>query len=322
MKTGIRLSAWFCITAFFAATSYAQPYPAKVVRMVVAFGAGSGNDTVGRIIAAGLAQAWGQQVIVDNRPGAAGNIGAEYAAKAPPDGYTLFLMSMAFAGSPHMYKNLAYDINRDFVPITLVVTSPSILVVHRSLPVRTVAELIKLAKSRPGAINYSSGGVGTPTWVAGEVFKSRAGIDLLHVPYRSGADAITAVLSGEVSVYFAPLAVALPHIRTGRLHPLAVTSAGRLPLLPEYQTVAELGFPGYQAGNWYGLMAPARTAKEITTAIRNAALAAMNNPATGKRLADLGYVTVGDQPEEFAAFIKTETATLGKLLKAMNITPE
>ena len=297
----------------------AQAYPAKPVRLMVSFSAGSGSDTIGRLVAGGMSQAFGQQVIVDNRGGAAGNIGAELAAKAPPDGYSLFLVNMGHAANVTLYPKLPYDLMRDFAPVTQLATSPSIVVVHPSLPVKSMAELVRLAKAKPGAINYSSGGIGTPTFVAGEMFKGQAGIDLLHVPYKSGGEAIIGVITGEASVYFAPLATALPQVRDGKLRALAVTTTKRLPLLPEYPTVAELGYPGYQAGNWYGLMVPVKTPPETITAIRTAAIAGMGNPAVNKRMTDLGYVIIGDQPDEFTAFLRSEIAKLAKILKGIRV---
>ena len=305
-----------------ASSSWAQRYPAKVVRLLVPFSPGSGSDTLGRIIAGGLTDVVGQQVIVDNRAGAAGNIGAEIAAKAPPDGYTLLLANLGHAANVSLYRNLPYDVVRDFAPVTQLASAPAIVVAHPSLPVRSLDELVKLAKARPGAINYASGGVGTPTFVAAELFKAQAGVNLLHVPYRAGGEALTAVLSGEVSIYFSPLATALPHVRQGRLRPLAVTAAKRVPVLPEYPTVAELGYPGYQSGNWYGLLVPAKTPKEIIAAIRAAAVGALNNETISRRLADLGYVAIGDQPEEFAAHIKAEIESLGRILRESRITAE
>jgi tripartite-type tricarboxylate transporter receptor subunit TctC len=214
-----------------------------------------------------------------------------------------------------MYRNLTYDLRRDLAPVTQVATSPSLVVVHPALPVKTLAALVRLAKNKPGDINYSSAGIGTATFLAGELFKGHAGIDLLHVPYRSGGEAITAVVSGEVSVYFAPMAVALGHVRHGRLRPLAVTSIKRVPVLPEYPTVDESGYPGYQAGNWYGLCVPARTPKEIIAAIRGATLNALQSGDTSKALIDLGYVLVGDEPEQFAAHISAEAEKLAKILR-------
>ena len=296
----------------------AQGYPVKPVRFIIPFSAGSGTDTIGRIVAGGMSQAFGQQVVVENRAGASGNIGAEVAAKAPPDGYTLFLVNMGHAANVTLHaKTLAYDLTRDFAPVTQIASSPSIVVVHPSLPVKSVAELVKLAKAKPGAIHYGSGGVGTPTFVAGELFKRHAGVDLLHVPYKSGGEAIIGVLTGEVPVYFAPLSTALPHVQQGKLRALAVTTPKRLDVLPQHPTVAESGYKEYQAGNWYGILVPARTPKEIIAAVRTAAVAAVKSPAVSKRMAELGYVIIADQPEEFAAHIRSEIASLGKVLQGV-----
>ncbi|MCC6534338.1 MAG: tripartite tricarboxylate transporter substrate binding protein [Burkholderiales bacterium] len=309
----------FALVAGSAAHAATQTYPAKPVRLIVSFSAGSGSDTIGRLIARGLTQALGQQVIVDNRAGAAGNIGAELAARAPADGYALLLVNMGHAANAIMYKNLGYDLRRDFAPVMQIASSPSVVVLHPSVPAKTLPEFVKLAKARPGDIAYCSGGVGTPTFVAGELFKHQAGVNLLHVPYRSGGEAITAVLAGEVSVYFAPMATALPNIRQARLRALAVTSSKRVPVLSDYPTVAEMGYPGYQAGNWYGLAAPAKTAQEVIAAIRGAALNALRTPEINKALTDLGYVVIADEPDDFAAHIQAEIDKLSRILRDIRV---
>jgi len=183
--------------------------------------------------------------------------------------------------------------------------------------VKSMAELVKLARARPGTVHYGSGGIGTPTFVAGELFKMQSGVDLMHVPYKSGGEAIIGVVTGEVPVYFSPLATALPHVQQGRLRGLAVTTLKRLPQLPQYPTVAESGYPAYQAGNWYGVLVPAKTPKEAIGTIRNAAIRGMNDSAVNKRMVDLGYVIIGDQPEDFAAHIRSEIASLAKILKGL-----
>jgi tripartite-type tricarboxylate transporter receptor subunit TctC len=293
----------------------AQTYPAKVIRYIVPMSPGSGADTLARIVTGGMGNILGQQVIVDNRTGASGNIGAEAGAKAAPDGYTLFQASSTHAGNVSLYRNLSYDLVRDFAPVTQLASSPSLAVVHPSLPVKSIADLVRLAKARPGEINYASTGTGTATWVAGELFKSMARINLLHVPYRGGGEAATAVASGEVSVYFGPLSVLMPQVKAGRLRALAVTTAKRLAVAPELPTIAELGYPDYQSGNWYGIVVPAKTSRDIINTLRNAAAQALAEPKISKQLADLGYVLVGDQPEEFGAFIKSEIATLGNIIR-------
>ncbi len=295
----------------------AQGYPAKPPRLIVSFSAGSGTDTIARIVAGGMATAMGQQIIVDNRGGAAGNIGAEIAARAPADGYTLFLANLGHAANVSIYRKLPYDLVRDFAPVVQLAYIPSMLAVHPSLPARTVAEFVKLAKARPGAINYGSGGIGTPSYITGELFCARAGVALTHVPYKSGGEALTAVVTGEVPLFFAPLSTTLPLRQQGRLNGLAVTSVSRLPAAPDLPTVAESGYPGFQTGNWYGLMVPAKTPADVVSAINRAALAALKDPAISRRLTDLGFVTVGDQPAEFAAHVQSEIAGLAKVLKGL-----
>ena len=314
--------AGFVLTAcvFGAAPASAQTYPVKTLRMVVPFSAGSGSDTLGRLMAGALTEGFGQQVIVDNRAGAAGNIGAEIVAKAPADGYTLLFANIGHAANVTLYRSMGYDIQRDFAPVTQVASAPAIVVVHPSLPVKSIAELVRLAKAKPGAINYASGGAGTATFIAAELFTGPAGIELLHVPYRAGGEALTSVLSGETSVYFAPLATALPHVRQNRLRALAVTSTKRVSLLPELPTVAELGHRGYQSGNWYGILVPAKTPREIVMALHGQTVKALAAAALNKRLVDLGYISIGDTPEEFAAHIRGEIASLAKVLRDLKVT--
>ena len=300
----------------------AQGYPAKPVRYLIPMSPGSGADTIGRIVAGGMSQALGQQVVIDNRTGAAGNIGAELAAKSPPDGYTVFQASMTHAVNATLYANLPYDLVRDFAAVTLVANSPSMVVVHPSLPVKSLAELVKLAKARPGALNYASTGAGSATFLAAEMFKSRAGVNLQHVPYRGGGESLIAVITGEVSVYLGPLAVVLPQVQQGKLRALAVTTPQRLPALRGYPTVAESGYPGYEAGNWYGLVVPAKAPREAITALRNAVLAAYKNPTVAKRMDDLGYVQGGSSPEEFASFIRSEIDKLAKILRQVGAKTE
>jgi len=298
-----------------AALAGAQTYPAKPVRYVIPMSPGSGADTIGRIVTGGMSPALGQQIVIDNRTGAAGNIGAELAAKSPPDGYTVFQASMTHAVNVTLYRSLPYDLVRDFAAVTLLANSPSMVVVHPSLPVKSVPELVKLAKARPGALNYASTGAGTATFLAAEMFKTRAGVNLQHVPYRGGGEALIAVVTGEVTVYLGPLATVLPQVQQGKLRGLAVTTLQRLPMLRDFPTVAESGYPGYEAGNWYGLIVPAKTPREAITALRNAVLAAYKVPAVAKRMEDLGYVQGGSQPEEFAAYIRSEIDKLAKILK-------
>jgi tripartite-type tricarboxylate transporter receptor subunit TctC len=298
-------------------TGSGQAYPAKLIRYVIPMSPGSGADTIGRIVTGGMSPTLGQQIVIDNRTGAAGNIGAELAAKSPPDGYTVFQASMTHAVNVTLYRNLPYDLVRDFAAVTLLANSPSMVVVHPSLLVTTVGELVRLAKTRPGQLNYASTGAGTATFLAAEMFKTRAGVNLQHVPYRGGGEALIAVVTGEVTVYLGPLATVLPQVQQGKLRGLAVTTLQRLPVLRDYPTVAESGYPDYEAGNWYGLVVPAKTPREAITALRNAVLAAYKVPAVAKRMEDLGYVQGGSQPEEFAVYIRSEIDKLAKILHGL-----
>ena len=303
-----------CGAALMSATTLAQTYPTKPVRYVIPMSPGSGADVIGRIVAIGLAPALGQQVVVDNRTGAAGNIGAELVAKAPPDGYTVFQGSMTHTTNVSLYTNLTYDLVRDFAPVTLLATSPASLVVHPSLPVNTVADLVAFAKARPGQLNYASTGLGTATFLAAEMFKERAGIDLLHVPYRGGGESLASVVTGETSVYFGPLPAMMSLIKQARLRALAVTTAKRVSAAPDLPTIAESGYPGYETGNWYGILAPVKTPKETIGILHSAALAALRNPQVANRMSELGYVAIGNTPDEFAAHIRSEVQKLAKIL--------
>jgi tripartite-type tricarboxylate transporter receptor subunit TctC len=306
--------------AFGAATSIAQSYPVKPVRYIVTGSPGSSTDALGRVLAESLSQHFGRQVVVDNRTGS--NLGAEIVAKSPADGYTLLQMTISLAVNVTLYKSLAYDLLRDFSPVTHLVTDPAVLVVHPSLPVKSVTDLIKLAKMKPDALSYSSGGTGTFTFLAAELFNGQAGIKMLHVPYKGGGPALTSVIAGEVMVYFAPLGVALPHLRSARLRPLGVTTLKRMPLVPDLPTVAESGLKGYESGNWFGLLVPAKTPREIVLALHNASVAVLRNPAMIRRLNDMAYVPVGGTPEELAAHIRVEIERLGKIVRALNLAAE
>jgi tripartite-type tricarboxylate transporter receptor subunit TctC len=317
-----RLSVLICLIGLSAAQSWGQSYPVKVVRYVVPGSAGSGADVLGRIMAGGMSQVFGQQVIVDNRAGAAGNIGSEIVARAPADGYTLLQITMTQAVNVSLYRNLPFDLVRDLAPVTQIASAPSMVVVHPSLPVKSIGDLVRLAKAKPGAINYASAGTGTPTFMAAELFKGQAGVNMVHVPYKGGGEAMTSTMSGETTVYFPSITTAMPFVRRGSLRALAVTTAKRLPFLPQYPTVAEAGYPHYQSGNWYGLMVPAKTPQETIAAIRDVLVAALNDPAVGKRLSELGYVPIGDRPEEFAAHIKSEIAALAKVVRELRLSAD
>lgn len=291
--------------------------PVAPVRLIAPTSAGSGFDVMGRIVAGGLSERFGQQVVVENGAGAAANVGDEAAARAAPDGYTLLEISATPVVNRYLYPRLGYDLVRDFAPVTRLASSPSVLLVHPSLPVKSVAGLVRLAKARPGALDYASIGVGSATFMPAERFKSMAGVEIVHVPYRGGGEALTAVVSGEVPVYFAPLATALPQVRRGRLRPLAVTAAAPSALLPEVPTIARSGYPSCQATSWSGIVAPAKTPAEIILRIPAALATVLNTPAGTRRLSDLGYVVAGDPPERFAAHLRSEIENTGKLLRRL-----
>jgi tripartite-type tricarboxylate transporter receptor subunit TctC len=322
MRFRVLLTALVGLICFDASMSWAQTYPSKPIRWVVPSSPGGSADAVTRVVADGVSKVLAQRVVVENRAGASGNIGSEFVAKSPPDGYTWIMMNNAQAANVSLYKNLTYDLLRDFAPITQVDSSPHVIVVHPSLPVKSVAEMVKLAKAQPGKLDYASAGLGTVTFLAAELFKAHAGVDLAHVPYRGGGESLTSIVAGETIVYFSPLPVALPHMRSGRLRALAVTSKKRVSLVPEIPTVAESGYPQYEFNLWNGVLVPAKTPKESITAIRNAVLAAMNSPEVSKRMAEMSSNAVGSQPEEFGAFLKSEVDSIAKVVTKLNLTAD
>jgi len=310
-----------CLTSHLVADSWAQNYPAKPIRYILATGPGSSLDVLVRVLAGekgGLSETLGTQVLVDNRPGAAGNIGAAIAAKAPADGYTWFQVNNNHTANAAIYQNLPYDLLRDFEPVTRLAATPWILVTHPSLPVRSTSDLIKLARTQPGAVSFSSGGPGSGTHMVMSLFTDMASVKMLHVPYKGGGEALNAVVTGETPVYFAPLGSAITYIRQGRLRGVAVSTSKRLSLLPEYPAVAET-VAGFEFTAWTGLMLPAKTPKPVIAAVHNAVLKALDSPGVKKRLVDLGYIISGEQPEEFETFIKSDLQKMAKLVKDLGI---
>jgi tripartite-type tricarboxylate transporter receptor subunit TctC len=273
-------------------------------------------------VANGLPAVLGQRVVVDNRAGASGNIGADNAAKSPPDGYTWIMVNNAQAANVSLYRNLTYDLLRDFAPVMQVDSSPHVVVVHPTLPVKSIGELVKLAKAKPGALDYASAGLGTVTFLAAELFKADAGVNLTHVPYKGGGESLTSIVGGETIVYFSPLPVALPLIRQGRLRALAVTSKKRVSLVPDIPTVAESGYPKYEFNLWNGLLVPSKTPKETIAAIHNAVITALKAPEVAKRLSEMSATVIANQPEEFAAFLKAEVEGIAAIVKKLNLAAE
>lgn len=284
----------------------AQAYPSKPIRMVVPFPAGGGIDTVARVIAPKLAESLGQPVIIDNRVGASGTVGTEAVAKAAPDGYTLLATFASHAQNASLYPKLGYDTVKDFAPITLIATVPNILVINPSLPVKTVKELVALAKKHPGEILYASIGNGTPAHLSAELFNSMAGIRMTHVPYKGAAASIVALISGETQLTFTTVLVAMPHIKSGRLRALGVASLKRSTVLPDVPTIDEAGVRGYESNAWYGLLAPARTPQSILDQLHRETVKTLQNNDVRDNLKGQGAEPVGNAPREFAVIIADE----------------
>jgi tripartite-type tricarboxylate transporter receptor subunit TctC len=288
-------------------------YPARAIRFIVPFPAGSANDQVARFIQPEFSAALGRQVVIDNRAGAAGNIGAEMAAKSPPDGYTLMVGNIAHAVSATLYNKLGYDLVRDFTPVTLLASGSFTLAVHPSLPARSVKELIAFAKKRPGEINVATSGAAIQ--LSAKMLNSMAGIRMTEVNYKGTPQAITALISGEASVGFPATSSVVPHVRAGKLRALAVTGAQRSPMVPDIPTIAESGVPGYDVTSWYGLMVPAGTPKEIIARLHAAAVSALGHPEVKKRFATTDLEPAGSTPEQFGAYLRSEVAKWAKVIK-------
>ena len=294
----------------------AETYPNKSVRMVVPFAAGAGsNDIMARLIAQKLSDSFGQQVVVDNRPGASGIIGCDIVAKAQPDGYTLLMMSLTFTVNPSLFRKLPYDTLKDFVPVTMVASAPLMLVVHPSVPAKTVAEFIAYAKANPGRLNFGSGGPGTTPHLAGEMLKTMAGLNVTHVPYKGGAPALADLIGGQIQFMLENIPGTLPFAKAGKLRALAVTDLKRSPLLPDLPTLDESGLKGYQIVGWNGLFVPAGTPQAIVTKLHAEVVKALALPDVKDRLATMGADGVGDTPRHFAAFIRAEIPKWAKVVK-------
>jgi tripartite-type tricarboxylate transporter receptor subunit TctC len=301
----------------------ADTFPSKIITIVVPFSAGGTTDILSRITATGLGAELGQSVIADNRPGAGGNIGAALAAKAAPDGYTLFMGTVGtHAINQALYKKLPYDPVKDFAPLSRVATVPNLLVAHPSQPFKTVKELIAYAKAHPGKVTFGSPGAGSSPHVSGELFASMTGTDLQHVPYKGSAPAMTDLLGNQIAVMFDNMPSAIQHVRSGKLRPIAVTTAKRSPELPDIPTIAEAGVPGYEATSWFGLFAPAATPKPVLERLHAALMKVLNDPQVKKKIAEQGGDPVAETPAQFAAFIQAESAKWGKVVKASGATAD
>jgi tripartite-type tricarboxylate transporter receptor subunit TctC len=302
-------------------TAAAQDYPNKPIRLIIPFPPGGSNDVVGRVIATQLSDVLGKQVVVDNRAGAGGVIGTEVAANSPPDGYTLLVISIAHAVNPWLYK-LNYDPIKSFVPVGIMASGPNVLVVNPELPVKTVKELIDLAKKEPGKIQYASAGVGSFQHLGGELFKLEAGVNLLHVPFKGGGPSMTDVIGGHTKVMFSSLVQTTPHIKSGKLRPLGTGGKTRSPVLPDVPTIAEAGVPSYEAVNWWGILAPAGTPPAIVAKVHDALIKVQSQPATQDHFAKEGASVVKMSSEEFGKFMRTEMTKWERVVKEGKIKAE
>ena len=300
----------------FTSAAFAQSYPSKPIRYIVPFQPGGTTDILGRIVAHKLQEAWGQPVVVENRPGAGGAVGAEAVAKAPPDGYTIMGGTIStHAINASVYDKLSYDPIKDFAPVTLLATQPNMLVLHPSIPANNVRELIALLKKNPGKYTYSTSGNGTSAHLSGELFKSMSGTDMQHVPYKGSPQAIADAVAGQVSMSFDNISTAYPQAKSGKLRALAVTTAKRSSIAPEVPTMAEAGLPGYELGSWHGVFAPAATPKDIVAKLNGAIVKGIQSPGVRDKLGALGVEPVGNSVEAFAAFVRAEVPKWAKVVK-------
>jgi len=318
MMVTLRLTA-VLLLACMSAPVLSQAYPSKPVRILVGYAPGGGTDIMARAIGAKLTDSLKQQFVIENRPGANANIAAKLAADVPADGYTILFMSVAHIMSKPVYKNLGYDIERDFTPITVVTNVPNVLCLHPSLPVKTVKELIALAKSKPGALSYATSGVGSPEHFAGEMFKMMSKTDMLPIPYKGGAPLAVDLVGGQVMLAFNTAPPIMPHIQSGRVRAIAVTMDKRVGALPDVPTIAESGVPGYQMSTWYGAVIQTKTPRDIVVKLNQEMIKALSLPDIKERMAGLGADVVGNTMDEFAALIKVEVAKYTKVAHTAGI---
>jgi len=317
MKSVVAIT--FAVAALANINGFAQSYPNKTVRVVVPYAAGGNTDFTARVIAAKLVEVFGQQVVVENRPGGGTNIGSELVAKAPGDGYTLLMGGASNAINMSFYPKMPYDTLRDFAPVILCVKGANVLSAHPSLPAKNLKELIALAKANPGKLNYASSGLGSSNMMAGELLKLMAGVNIVHVPYKGNAPALTDTIGGQVEMVFSGVPALLPHLKSGRLRAIAIGSLKRFPALPDVPTIDASGLKGYEATTWFGLMAPAKTPKEIVARLNSEFGKILVSTEVHGRFMNEGIEPIGGTPEQFGAFIREEIAKYAKVVKATNL---
>lgn len=322
MNGTVERAAWILLhlaaggAALAPATGLAQPYPDRPLRFVIPFPPGGGADNLARIVGQKVGDNLHQQIVIDNRAGAGGNIAAEVVARATPDGYTLLQGNVAHTISRSLYRKLNYDFVKDFTPVTQLASIPFVLLVSPALPASSVKDLIALARAKPGELNYASSGSGGPSHMAMELFKSMAGVEMRHIPYKGAAPAATDVIAGRVQMMFFTLSAGLPHVKSGKLKPLAIAGARRVPQAPDVPTVNEAGVPGFEATTWFGVMVPAGTPNPVISQLHGAFSAALNAPEVRERLLAQGFELVGSTPKQFAAYIKAEIPKWANVVKA------
>ena len=310
------------VAALLSSGVFAETYPSKPVRLIVTYPPAGSSDLMGRILGQKLAELWGQPVIVENKPGAAGSIGMDYAAHQPPDGYSFVIGNLGPVAVNPLLSKVPYDVERDFVPVSLIATGPNVLVVNPKTPVRTLGELIAYARANPGKLNFGSGGPGSVAHLSGEMLKSLAHVDIVHVPYKGGILSVNDLIAGHVQMVFSDALPVMQHIRAGTLRALAITSPERSPLVPDVPTCVESGLPGLVAVNWWGVLLPAGTPKAVADKFYSDLMKVMHDPDVKEKFAQLGVEAMSGTAEQFTAYMRTETAKYAKLIKEANIHAE
>jgi tripartite-type tricarboxylate transporter receptor subunit TctC len=314
--------AFLLVALLCASSAFGQAYPSKPIKIVVPYPPGGFNDTLGRTLAAKFTEAWGQPAVVENKPGANTVIGVDYVAKSVPDGYTLLIVAFPFAVTPSLLRNMPYDTVRDFAPVILAATSPNALVVNPTLPVKSVGELIALAKAKPGSLSYASTGNGSSNHISMELFKSLAGVDIVHIPYKGSGPAVTDLLGGQVHLMFDNAPNVMPQVKAGKLRALGMSGAKRSSIAPDIPTIAESGVPGYEVAVWFGLVAPAGTPRDIVMKLNGEVLKILAMADVRERFQSQGVEPVGSTPEQFGEHIKSQMAKWGKVVRDAGVKAE